>query len=379
MRCPSLSLSPLDFLGALMKKAPANPWWQQFRERNTVLTHSCRTAIFMLKEALDLQDGDEVLMAAYNCGSEVDALIASGLTVSFVDCDAHGMVSLDALKAARSDATKAIYVIHPFGWLQPLADIRSWCAEETVWLVEDCALALLSQDEDGYLAGIRSDAAVYSLPKSLAVPDGGILATRPKMLFSNSLTRPDIAMTGKGLARLVKSWLSAKKPLSRLSGRTAEWPASVLQEILEDMPSDYYFEDWRRNVSCSSATMNLIDRYDFDKATKVRRQNYLTLAQSFENGGIQMLFEDLPDGTVPLNCPIVIDGRDEIVKILSRQGIYSTPWWAGGHRCIDWRQFPNARRLKQVVLPLPIHDQLNTDHMQYLAQVVIEGVRSKPT
>ena len=88
----------------------------------------------MILDALTLTTGDEVLVSAYNCGTEVDALLAAGLKVRCVDCDSRGFLTFDALKNAVGPSTRAIYAIHPFGWPQPLDEIDEIVADD-IWPV----------------------------------------------------------------------------------------------------------------------------------------------------------------------------------------------------------------------------------------------------
>src|SRR5262245_46471250 len=106
--CPALGLSPLEILTACLAKAMPVPDWLHFAGRHVTLTAFCRTAIALLRVALGLDEGDEVLVSAYNCGTEVDALLASGLRVRCVDCDQMGMLTLEKVLEATTARTRAL-------------------------------------------------------------------------------------------------------------------------------------------------------------------------------------------------------------------------------------------------------------------------------
>ena len=72
--------------------------------------------------------------------------------------------------------TRALYIIHPFGWPQQLTEIDAWRRARALLLVEDCALSLFSRLADGSPIGTKGDASVFSLPKSLPMPDGGAIS-----------------------------------------------------------------------------------------------------------------------------------------------------------------------------------------------------------
>src|SRR5262245_19416439 len=109
-----------------------------------------------------------------------------------------------------------------------------------------------------------------------------------------------------------------------------------------------------------------------------RRRNYQLLAAVLEKSGVTLLFPHLPDGVCPLNCPVLVDCRDEIVHAIEQLGIDTSPWWAGGHRLIDWDSYPMARKLKRSILPLPVHHQLNDTDMEYIGMSFVRVRRSRP-
>src|SRR5688572_25752970 len=93
--CPGLWLSPLEFLLAMLSRAVSVPSWPQLTPGGVALTQSARTAVSMIAAAGNLSEGDEVLVPAYNCGAEIDALLTSGLQVRLVDCEERGFLTLD--------------------------------------------------------------------------------------------------------------------------------------------------------------------------------------------------------------------------------------------------------------------------------------------
>ena len=213
-RCPSLGLSPFEILTACLANPAAIPDWMHFAGRRVALTESCRTSIALLRVALGLDEGDEVLVSAYNCGTEIDALLAAGLRVRCVDCDPKGMVTLGALQKAVTTRTRALYIIHPFGWPQPLTEIDAWRRERALLLIEDCALSLFSSLTDGSPIGTKGDASVFSFPKSLPTPDGGAISWTSAWDGPDELRSPPLGRTLRRLASLSKAWVRRRLPMS---------------------------------------------------------------------------------------------------------------------------------------------------------------------
>ena len=155
-RCSSLGLSPVETLSALLAPRSSHALLEdRFGGRRSVITQSCRTGIALLREALALDVGDEIIVSAYNCGTEIDALFAAGLTVRFVDSDNRGFLDPEVLTNAIGPRTRAIYVIHPFGWPQPLDIIDAWRRAHNLYLIEDCALAPFSDYPERFSGGLE--------------------------------------------------------------------------------------------------------------------------------------------------------------------------------------------------------------------------------
>ena len=69
-----------------------------------------------------------------------------------------------AIVGAPIDETvSALYVIHYFGFPQPLRLARSFCDAHRIALIEDCALSLFSRD-DGVWLGSVGDLALKVVP-----------------------------------------------------------------------------------------------------------------------------------------------------------------------------------------------------------------------
>src|SRR5262249_14393583 len=138
-----------------------------------IFTQSGRAAILLAAKTWGIGKDDEVLVPAYNCGSDVSPWIASGAHVSMYRVDACARIDLEDLLCRINARTRVVHVTHYFGHPANIGELAGICRERNVKLLEDCALALLSN-----LTGLTGDAAIFSLQKSLPACDGGILTLR---------------------------------------------------------------------------------------------------------------------------------------------------------------------------------------------------------
>jgi hypothetical protein len=132
-----------------------------------------RNAVRTLTKVLQLDRG-EVLVPAYHHGVEIEALLDAGASVRFYPVDARMQVDPDEVARLIGPRTRGIYLIHYLGFPGPAQALRELCDARGLALVEDCALGLLSRDGDRPL-GSWGDAAIFSLYKTLPLPNGGAL------------------------------------------------------------------------------------------------------------------------------------------------------------------------------------------------------------
>jgi dTDP-4-amino-4,6-dideoxygalactose transaminase len=338
----------------------------------TLLLHRGRTAVWWAAKLLGLVPGDEVLVPAYHCGSEIDPLVHYGLTVRAYDIRDDLTVDVDKVAARVTPRTRAVYVIHYFGLAQSLGDLATWCKARGLMLVEDCAVALLAEDPDGPV-GRTGDAAIFSFRKTLPVPDGGALRLRKRADLEHVRLRPPPARANRlALAKLLGGSVRARMP-SWIHGAVTRDPAaqsppanaggSVAPLAAADR-FDHRLIPWA--MSCLSR--RIAGSVDPDEVRRRRRQNYRRLIDALPPAhGLRPLLPDLPEGACPVVCPLVGNDRDQLYRYLRARRIAAIPFWAGGHEAVDWSEHPAAARWKQSVVALPVHQMLEDRHIDCMA------------
>ena len=196
--CASEGRSLREMLVAAVQGARALPDWPQLRRNTVIGTYMGRTAVWQLCQIWGLGEGDEVLIPAYNCGTEVDPLIKAKVTPVLYRVDREVWIDTEDIRRRTTHRTRAIFVIHYFGWPQPIGELARWCHEKDIRLVEDCAQSLFAEGPDGPL-GTQGDAAKHrSLRKFLPVPDGGIWTSKNNVI-KPQLRGPSLARTSRAL------------------------------------------------------------------------------------------------------------------------------------------------------------------------------------
>jgi hypothetical protein len=148
-------------------------------------------------------------------------------------------------------------------------------------------------------------------------------------------------------------------------------PASADSIGYTDIPDSYYFDDKTADWTASRITKRTLSRVIADDIISRRRSNYLYLHNSLQDvEGVHLLFQTLPPWVCPLVFPLVVSDRRRWVAELHMRGIAAIAWWAGYHRELRWEEFTEARFLKDRLLVLPIHQDLDQLHMRFIEMCV---------
>jgi len=366
---------------------------------NSHFFFSARYALSGAIRALGMGAGDRVLIPSYSCGTEVDPFLDQQVGIRFYRIRRDMSIDMEDLIERIDNTTRAILVTHYIGFPQPIGAVKRICAEQGLLLIEDCAHAFLSE-VDGSSVGTFGDASIFSLRKTLPIPNGGVLVVNnPGFECKEELVRPWtlsissclMAMellkekTGKGsgrgssyLRRARRNALSAVENLLRLTARVGRKfsPRRVGPALVH--PNSYEFRGEMRTWAISRLAWRIMNRTEYRGIREARRRNYEHLSGMVSGtDGAVPVFKDLPPGVCPLFFPLVVKGRDEVVDRLRARGVKSYAWWRFMHDAVPWREFPDAAFLKRHILGLPVHQDLDTDHMERIGRGVREILESK--
>jgi perosamine synthetase len=365
--CGNMAMS----FGRLLRKDPSGGVAALFQGRRISYSFNARVAIRRACDVLGLKPGDEVLVPAYSCGSETDPLRHAGLQVSFYPVDRLTGIAPAKVASLITGKTRAIYLIHYFGFLHPATEaIRKLCDEHGLFMIEDCALSLLSGKSPA--EGRTGDVSVFCFYKFFPTLAGGAL-----VINAEGLPNP-AAFSGKAPIRLVgkpllRAGLDSALGRNRITGLLArlrpDQSGTEPQTPVDfpDMPASYYFDPALEGAGISRFTTASLKSFNPSEAVAIRRghyQRYLDLLSHVPS--VTPLFPKLQEDACPLSMPVVTTRRDALAQSLSAQGIAATPWWSGYNRHHDWQGFEDARFLKDHVLSLPLHQELSAPAIRHI-------------
>jgi dTDP-4-amino-4,6-dideoxygalactose transaminase len=371
-------LTPADVVlaassGAAPRRYPFDvPHLTFFRARN---------AIFHLFKVLKATNPRlTVLVPDYNSGNEVLALEAAGAVIRYYPVGPDGQVDVSEVEhLCARDNPDVLYVIHYLGWPQPIRQLADIARRRGMWLVEDCALALLS-DEGEQPLGTFGHFAIFCLYKTLPLPNGACLVENREHLAA--LDRIDLrpaglpsvlGRTAELVVRNIRSRSSrlgaALASLKRAAGR-----AGGAMVVPRANVGDIGFDIGDVDLAMSEISLRLLRHLDVERVRDRRIGNYRRLASALA-GRARPLHRQLPEGACPLFFPIMVENKPETAEVLRGCGIDVLEFWnhgaeAAGFEPRDLPRHSCAPYLRQHVLGLPIHQDLTPRHIDHLAEHV---------
>lgn len=144
-----------------------------------VAVNSGTSALHLALRCLNLQEGDEVIVPSFAFAAVANVLLQERLTPVFVDIDPRTLnITAAAFEAAISPRTRAVLVVHTFGYPAEIDVIQEIARQYKLALIEDACEAL-GAEVRGKKVGAFGDAAMFAFypNKQITTGEGGILVT----------------------------------------------------------------------------------------------------------------------------------------------------------------------------------------------------------
>lgn len=141
-------------------------------------------ALHLALLAVGVTSEDEVILPNFHAPYALFAVGYIAAKPVLVDVDKDWDVSISSLKKATTDKTKAIIIPHLYGVPSRLKPIKDYCKRNSIFIIEDCAEAHGSKEEDSYV-GSLGDISCFSFyaNKIIAAGEGGLCLTSDEGLL----------------------------------------------------------------------------------------------------------------------------------------------------------------------------------------------------
>lgn len=311
---------------------------------------ACGTdAIALGLQACGVGSGDEVILPANTFIATLMGILRTGAKPVFVDCDpATALIDLAAAAAAIAPQTKAIVPVHLYGQMVSPRGLQQLAQQHGLIVFEDAAQAHLAERE-GDRAGSVGTAAAFSFypSKNLgALGDGGMLVT----------STAAIAQTTRSLRNYGATRKYVHTEAGGTNSRLDTLQAAALQIKLP------YLSSWNQ------ARYQAAQYYD-QRLEGLRDFGVLPLTNQAGSGHVYHLYV--------IRLSPAID-RPQLQRDLQTQGIqtgihYPIPCHLQpafeflGHQP---GEFPQAERLCDEILSLPLYPGLTQAQIDYVVETL---------
>lgn len=323
--------------------------------RHVIAVGNGSDALTIALMALGLQKGDEVITSAFSFVSAVEAISLLGLKPVLADVERDTMnISVDAVRRAVTERTRAIVPVHLFGQNADMEPLLQLAKERGLYVIEDACQSIGSayQFSDGRrgMSGCMGDMGCTSFfpSKNLGCyGDGGAL-------FTNDDT---FAARARSIAN-------------------------------HGMGERYHYDTVGINSRLDSIQAAVLDAKltHLDEYTAARRAAAAAYDSALRGEEGLVLPTKAPYTThVYHQYTVRIDGkdRDEMRKRLADRGVPSMIYYPiplhlqKAYRALGYKEgdFPVSERLASTVLSLPMHTELDGEQLQYVADSLIAALR----
>lgn len=311
-----------------------------------------------------------------------------GARLAFYPIDDRGFPNFEILNKLDLSRVRVLHAAHFFGFPTPMAELRRWCDQRNIALLEDCAHAMFGI-VDGRPIGNWGDASIASLPKFFPASDGGVL------LLNGPLQAPQLG------SRTFKATLRAVKDIAEMGAMAGTLPglnqmlmggSSLIRRIRalatqpESGSSDIepllaqgsaisdakYLDSSLAKCQSTAPSRWLAKRLPRARVVERRRANYRRLSEELRHSSVlRPLFPDLPEGVVPYMFPLWVDQPDPGCEQLRTRGIPVFRWdrlWAGASQ--DASDYGTT--WAHHVLQIPCHQDIGERESTWMVRVLLE-------
>jgi len=330
-----------------------------------VAVNSATAGLHLALEALGVSEGDEVIIPSLTFTATAEVVRYLGANVRIVDINPVTLnIDIKAIRAAITSKTKVIMPVHYAGLSCNMDEILLLAKEFDLKVVEDAAHALPTTYRGDMIGSLESDITVFSFyaNKTMTTGEGGMVITR-----NSDLAKRMKIMRLHGIDRDAFDRFQSKKPAWYY-----EVVAPGFKYNMTDIAAAMGIHQLKKLPGFLDRRQYLAKRY-FDSLVDLP----LTLPVDDVDGGSHSwhLFVIRVQDNSPVN-------RDELIQILSDQGIGSSVHYVPLHRQPYWRDkyqltidmFPVTDKAYQAMLSIPLYTAMSDEQQDRVIQVLREAL-----
>lgn len=288
-----------------------------------------RYALLDALQLLGVGQDSRVLLPSFICRDLLAPITMLGATPCWYEIT-------PGLTAAESpdewpDA-EVVLAVNYFGFAQDLVPFMAYSKRTGAKIIEDNAHGYLSRDAQGRWLGTRAPVGLFSLRKTLRVPDGAVLLLNDDALLTGlpeqlpfdgsgvnraqglKATLRHIPLIGSGLLRIATMLARTIR-----KGRTGN--AIPFSDPLSETQIPFSPNPW-------SGLVRALTQFDGDSEIARRREAYSRCVVEGARRGVTPVFTGLPDFCAPYGYPFRsnLSGRSAMQHLADRMGFDLVTW-----------------------------------------------------
>jgi len=182
---PQMSQKMIDSVSNILESGKLNQWnnpaVKEFEEKfakymgcnYAVAVFNGTVALELCVKTLGLKENDEVIVTPRTFLASATCCAWYGVKPVFVDVDENSQnITLETIKSAITNKTKAVVLVHLAGWPCELEEICKYCRKKGIYIIEDCAQAHGAK-YNGKSVGTWGDINAWSFCQDKIITTGG--------------------------------------------------------------------------------------------------------------------------------------------------------------------------------------------------------------
>ncbi|MEF8735581.1 MAG: DegT/DnrJ/EryC1/StrS family aminotransferase [Candidatus Accumulibacter necessarius] len=304
--------------------------------RHTVITTSGRSAIYQALLQLRLAPGSVVLVPTYHCPTMIAPVILVNLEVAYFGIRPDGLPNLNTIDVATASRAKAMIVTHYFGLARSLVEVRQWCDEHRIALIEDCAHCYFGNAGERPV-GTWGDLSTASLSKFFPVIEGGVLASANTQISAVRLSPLGFKAQLKAVMDVLELAIRHQRfagirwalaGLFRIKNAVGHFKTSTISTEASSAASMMELCDMGR-ISQAPAWATTILKTILPRGQIIakRQRNFALYAKHFQDvRGAHVPVPSLGEDAVPYVFPLWVEDSDRIYQAMRAQNLPVFRW-----------------------------------------------------
>jgi len=244
-------------------------------KKNVFAVSSAAGALEIISSFLNLKKNDEVIIPAHTYCASAIPFARQGAKIIWADINFNTrVVDLDDIKKKITSKTKAIVIVHLYGYVCDFRKIIGFCKKRKIKIIEDCAQSLGAQIQNKK-SGALADFSCYSfhaVKNITTLGEGGMLYVKNK----------NLALKAPGLRHNGHSQYSSK--------RKNYWlPAMVNVDL--DLQNKWPYKFTLSEIQCGTGILMMKKLDKFNQLRIKRAKKFVNSLKNFKELVFNSSFE----------------------------------------------------------------------------------------